>query len=94
MGSNWKWSQRRGKQLRLEAEYRAHFYHEPVPTQPPLHSHDATLQSYFNRGWNSVTQSEIYRHTNQAPPMPKQTSGLQHIAALKHQLRKQSCHSQ
>ncbi|QUN06448.1 hypothetical protein KDN34_03005 [Shewanella yunxiaonensis] len=32
-----------------------------VPPEPPLYSHHATRQSYFNKGWNAVTKLHILR---------------------------------
>ena len=59
---NTEYAQRRGKQKRLDAE---RIYSEggrPVPPSPPLFSHDATLQSYFNKGWSGVTACDISMH--------------------------------
>lgn len=62
MGRNWNWSYQRGREKRLEAEEQAQHNNASVPPSPSLHSHDATLQSYFERGWRSVTQADIHIH--------------------------------
>lgn len=62
MGKNWDWSYQKGKQKRLEAERNARCNGQVMPRKPPLHSHDATMQSYFNRGWRSVTPLAIQRY--------------------------------
>ena len=59
MGRNWDWSKQRGREKRLEAERKALQEGVPVPAVPPLHSHEATMQSMFNRGWNGVSQCDI-----------------------------------
>lgn len=45
-----------GFKKRLNAELSGN-----VPSEPPLYSHHATRQSYFNKGWNAVTQQHIFR---------------------------------
>lgn len=82
MGKNWNWSRQRGKEQRLKAEYDAAYHGGSVPTQPPLHSHDATMQSHFNKGWYRVNQHEINVHTGKAPPIPK-GSGLAKLRSIK-----------
>ncbi len=62
MGRNWDWSFETGKAARLKAAELAMRDSVPVPNRPPFHSHDATMQSYFNRGWFSVTRADIYLH--------------------------------
>ena len=52
----------RGREKRLDAEQSAHHEGVPVPSQPPLFSHDATLQDYFNKGWNGVSACDISMH--------------------------------
>lgn len=59
---NWQFAQQRGKEKRLFAELDAYKGNAPHPSAPPLFSHDATLQSYFNKGWQSVHISDIKRH--------------------------------
>lgn len=67
MGKNWQWSFSLGKQRRLEAEALAHKAGTTV-SQPPLHSHDGTMQSQFEKGWHSVTPVEIQRAIMPPPP--------------------------
>ncbi len=59
---NRDFAKQRGREKRLDAELNAYKYGEPVPSVPPLFSHDATLQSYFSHAWQNVTQCEINRH--------------------------------
>lgn len=66
MGQNWEWSFKHGKQRRLEAEVLAQKSGTTV-SQPPLHSHDGTMQSQFEKGWHSVTPVEIQRAINPPP---------------------------
>jgi hypothetical protein len=47
-----------GKAARLKAEISCSVSGEPLP-DIPLFSHDATIQSFFNRGWNSVSQVDV-----------------------------------
>lgn len=59
---NWQFAKQQGKAKRLEAEMNALNQGVPVPVKPPLFSHDATLQSYFNTAWRNVSISDIKRH--------------------------------
>ena len=59
---NRDYAKQKGKQKRLEAELAAHQSGTAVPSKPPLFSHDATLQSYFNKAWHYVHPSAIRRH--------------------------------
>ncbi len=59
---NWQYAKQRGKEKRLEAEMNAHKNGVPVPSEPPLFSHDTTLQSCFNKAWKKVSPCEIRRH--------------------------------
>ncbi|MFN1515299.1 hypothetical protein [Vibrio owensii] len=59
---NAEYAQRRGKQKRLDAESIAAKGGDLVPSSPPLFSHDATLQSYFNKGWNGVSACDVSMH--------------------------------
>ncbi|MDA0126498.1 hypothetical protein OH458_00205 [Vibrio sp. MarTm2] len=59
---NWQFAQVKGKEMRLEAELIAHKGGAPVPRNAPLFSHDATLQSYFDKAWRNVHISAIKRH--------------------------------
>ncbi len=68
MGRNWEWSFARGRQMRLDAERTAAEGGAPVPSVPPLHSGDGTMQSQFSKGWYSPTPVEIQRHIH--PPQP------------------------
>lgn len=48
----------------FEARIKAELAAKPdgaVPNQPPLYSHHATRQSYFNLGWNAVTPTHVLR---------------------------------
>ncbi|SHO58777.1 hypothetical protein [Vibrio quintilis] len=67
MSRNQDWSKSRGRELRLDAELRAIQGGPSVPQSPPFHSHDATMQSMFNRGWMSVSQCDINIYTGKAP---------------------------
>lgn len=82
MGRNWDWSFQKGKEKRLELELLACRHHSAKPRRPPLHSHDATMQSHFNKGWQSVTQHQIDIHTGKVPPMP-QGDGLAKLRSIK-----------
>ncbi|HDZ3731973.1 TPA: hypothetical protein ACK21Z_003175 [Vibrio harveyi] len=56
---NWEYAKIRGRQSRLEAELNAHQTGAPVPSSPPLFSHDATIQSNFNKAWNEVLDCDV-----------------------------------
>lgn len=62
MGRNWEFSLAQGREKRLAAELTASRDGQPVPARPPLWSHDGTMQSKFNQGWNGVTPIEIAQH--------------------------------
>ncbi|NOE32004.1 hypothetical protein [Vibrio cholerae] len=52
----------KGSEMRLAAEkesYETTGLSSMVPFQAPFFSHDATLQSAFNKGWNSVTVTDV-----------------------------------
>ncbi|EJG1781732.1 hypothetical protein BWH93_RS18705 [Vibrio parahaemolyticus] len=87
MGRNWDWSYQRGREKRLEAEEQAQHNDAAVPSRPPLHSHDATLQSYFNRGWKSITTADIHIHLGLVKS-PSSTSPLDKLREIR------SCHFQ
>lgn len=59
---NRDFAKQRGREKRLDAELNAYKHGEPVPSVPPLFSHDATLQSYFNKAWHRVNPTDIQRH--------------------------------
>jgi hypothetical protein len=69
MGRNWDWSFDCGREKRLQAEHAAGQGGAPVPGKPPLHSHDSTMQSFFEKGWASPTPVEIQRYINPPPPI-------------------------
>ncbi|MCS0442129.1 hypothetical protein ND898_19155 [Vibrio diabolicus] len=69
----------RGREKRLDAEKKAHKDGVPVPSQPPLFSHDATLQSYFNAAWNSVTPCDISMHLRET----KTTEGADLVSKIR-----------
>ncbi|PMS49924.1 hypothetical protein [Vibrio parahaemolyticus] len=79
---NWQFAQVKGKEMRLEAELIAHKGGAPVPRNPPLFSHDATLQSYFNKAWQRVSQCNINRHLGLAET-PQGTDLIAKIRSLK-----------
>ncbi|PMG63009.1 MULTISPECIES: hypothetical protein [Vibrio] len=62
MGRNWDFAKQRGRKQRLDAELNAFENGIEVPLNPPLFSHDATMQSYFSKAWSRVSQNEIDRH--------------------------------
>lgn len=62
MGRNWDFAKQRGRTQRLDAELKAVQTGVEVPLNPPLFSHDATMQSYFSKAWSRVSQNEIDRH--------------------------------
>lgn len=62
MGSNARFSYKKGKQARLAAELAAHQQQSCAPSVPPFFSHDATLQSQFAKGWLSITACDIRLH--------------------------------
>ncbi|EJV0369640.1 hypothetical protein N5280_002487 [Vibrio vulnificus] len=59
---NAEFAQQKGREKRLELEAQAWKKGMPAPRKPPLFSHDATLQSYFNKGWHSVTPCDVRLH--------------------------------
>ncbi|CAM4175404.1 hypothetical protein [Pseudoalteromonas byunsanensis] len=60
MGRNWDWSREQGRIKRLEAEVQARVNNKPFDANNvPLHSHDGTYQSMFNKGWHSVLEIDI-----------------------------------
>ncbi len=71
-----------GRIKRLEAEMNAHKNGVPVPSCPPLFSHDTTLQNRFNYAWNGVSQNEINRHLGIAKT-PEGTDLISKIRSLK-----------
>ncbi|MCB5226159.1 hypothetical protein JAO78_004955 [Alishewanella sp. 16-MA] len=84
MGRNWDWSFNHGKQRRLEAEILAQKAGTTV-SQPPLHSHDGTMQSQFEKGWHSVTPVEIQHAI--MPPTPSIGEALRQNKRLRDLLR-------
>lgn len=60
MGKNWDWSYQKGREKRLKLEVDARMHNLPFnPKKIPLHSHDGTMQSHFNKGWWSVCSVDI-----------------------------------
>ncbi|EOW9250927.1 TPA: hypothetical protein AB5D21_003776 [Vibrio cholerae] len=59
---NADFAQQKGREKRLELEAQAWKKGMPAPSKPLLFSHDATLQSYFNKGWHSVTPCDVRLH--------------------------------
>ncbi|MBE0378489.1 hypothetical protein [Pseudoalteromonas prydzensis] len=60
MGSNWEWSYRKGRDERMKQEVDARMHNMPFdPRKIPLHSHCGTMQSHFNKGWQSVRSIDI-----------------------------------
>lgn len=60
MGKNWQWSYEHGRKKRLYAELTAYKTSQPLDSSNiPLHSHDGTYQSQFNKGWQSINSVEI-----------------------------------
>lgn len=65
MRDNWQWSFDTGKAARLEAEAQARMHQQPFnASQVPMHSRDATMQSYFKKGWCSVRIADVHQHIN------------------------------
>jgi hypothetical protein len=85
MGKNWDWSFEQGKRQRLAAEQMAYQHGVYVPNTLPLHSHDSTMQSYFRKGWFSVSVVDIRIHLGLAKT-PQGTDLIQKIRELR------SCH--
>ncbi|CCN69766.1 hypothetical protein [Vibrio nigripulchritudo] len=83
MGRNWAWSRQRGVESRLKAEECAAFHGEPLPSRPPLHSHDATMQSYFEKGWRSVPQHTIDVHLCKIKAVPTDASPLAKLRSIR-----------
>lgn len=56
----------KGREMRLAAELQRHQLTGAAAMAPLertfLFSHDATLQSFFNKGWSSVTACEVRLH--------------------------------
>lgn len=84
MGRNWDYSKQKGREKRLEAELNALHGGEPVPENPPLFSHDATMQSYFEKSWNRVTPTEINLHLGRSKA-PKGNTLFSKIRSLRHE---------
>lgn len=82
MGRNWDWAYQQGKEQRLEAELSATCNNATVCT-PTLFSHDPTINSYFFKGWHSVTQCEINTHTSKTPPPPSMVERLSKLKELR-----------
>ncbi|MEZ8102130.1 hypothetical protein [Vibrio bivalvicida] len=82
MGRNWDYSKEQGRKQRLAAELTACNGGAPVPLIPPLFSHDATMQSYFNTAWHRVSQCEINRYLGLAKT-PQGTDLISKIRSLK-----------
>ncbi|WP_304635520.1 hypothetical protein [Pseudoalteromonas sp.] len=65
MGKNWDWSYQKGREKRLQLEVDARMHNLPFnPKNIPLHSHDGTMQSHFNKGWRSVSAVDIEIRVN------------------------------
>lgn len=57
----------KGKAARLKCELAYAQHHTPFDVKkPPLYSHNATRQSYFDKGWHGVTQLQVFMHINPA----------------------------
>ena len=60
MGKSWDWSYQKGREKRMGLEVDARMHNMPFdPRKIPLHSHCNTMQSYFNKGWQSVRAIDI-----------------------------------
>ena len=60
MGKNWDWSYQKGREKRMEQEVDARMHNMPFdPRKIPMHSHCGTMQSHFNKGWQSVRAIDI-----------------------------------
>lgn len=79
---NWQYAQKKGREMRLDAELIAYQRGAPAPTTPPLFSHDATLQSNFAKAWQRVSQCDIHRHLGLAKT-PQGTDLIAKIRSLK-----------
>ncbi|EKO3713593.1 hypothetical protein P0F05_001235 [Vibrio metschnikovii] len=80
----------KGREMRLAAEkesYETSGLSSVVPFQAPFFSHDATLQSFFNKGWNSVTACEVRLHLG----IDKPESGADLLSKIR---RFKQCHFQ
>lgn len=62
MGRNWQYACIKGREMRLEAELKAHQTGDRSHLQIPLFSHDATIQSHFVKGWRYVATADICHH--------------------------------
>ncbi len=87
MGRNWDYSKQKGREMRLDAELNALQTGVNVPLKPPLFSHDATMQSYFEKAWHRVSKNEIQLYVG-AVSIPQGNDGLQKIRSLR------ECHFQ
>ncbi|XDF79187.1 hypothetical protein AAFX60_018685 [Aliivibrio fischeri] len=83
MGANWEYSKTKGREMRLEAELRFATTGEPVPTAPPLFSHDATMQSLFSKAWNRVTPVDIRVHCQKDVPIQPKGDRLSKLRSLR-----------
>jgi len=60
MGKSWDWSYQKGREKRMELEVDARMHSMPFdPREIPMHSHYGTMQSHFNKGWQSVRAIDI-----------------------------------
>ncbi|KZN57616.1 hypothetical protein N473_07000 [Pseudoalteromonas luteoviolacea CPMOR-1] len=60
MGSNWDWSRQQGRRKRIEAELAAHKLGLQFDKGAiPIHSLDGTMQSQFEKGWRSVSETDV-----------------------------------
>ncbi|MBY8210101.1 hypothetical protein KW541_10450 [Vibrio fluvialis] len=69
---NSEYAHSKGREMRLDAEHEAYQIGMPAPRTPPLFSHDATLQHYFEQGWKGVSQCDIRLHLGIAPSAVEQ----------------------
>lgn len=84
MGANWQYALKRGREKRLDAELEASRCGKLASSSPPLFSHDATIQSYFNRGWHSVDHVDVAIHIGTIKLNPS-ADLLQKIQDFKHE---------
>ncbi len=77
MGKNWNWSYQVGRERRIRAEINK-IEGRCSSIEPGLHSHDATMQSFYVKGWASISMADVFReHAAQqgrTPPKPQRNN--------------------
>ncbi|PSU49469.1 hypothetical protein C9J12_08245 [Photobacterium frigidiphilum] len=83
MGRNWDFSKTKGRDDRLNAELTAFQGGESVPSSPPLHSHDGTMQHFYNQSWNGVSAIDIQQHCHPKKSIALSSNRLSMLRSLR-----------